>query len=331
MPVKSLPVPWTSVYGLARTLVALATLGTLAFSSTASLFRPSAGQPDPVSCQGLTGTGLFCLVPESQLTLVRLLCVAALLVVASGWRPRWTALPHAWITYSLWVNIAIPDGGDQIASNLVLLFTLAALGDPRRWHWQALPADRPESTGTRVVALLGLSALVMVRLQMAFLYFQASVSKLPHAEWADGTVMWYWTNHLAFGAPGWLHPLVGPVVENPLGVALLSWVPLFIEFGLALALLVPQRWRWGLLAAGVLFHFSIGLMIGLWSFAFAMWAGLVVLCFPLGAQMGLRTTTDDRPPPQNDPAADTDIGPGDGDDLGRAPVTPVPVPAATAR
>ncbi|MFI9628828.1 sporulation-delaying protein SdpB family protein [Streptomyces sp. NPDC052042] len=287
MPVKSFPSPWTSVYGLARTLVALGTSGTLLWSGSDTLFRPGVGRDDPVGCEGPRAIGLFCHIPEQQLDVGRLVCVAVLLVIASGWRPRWTALPHAWITYSVWANIAIPDGGDQIACNLSILLALAALGDPRRWHWDGPPEERPGPARPQVTAFVCCSALVMARLQMSFLYFQACVAKLPHTEWADGTAMWYWSNNLAFGAPGWLDPVVELAVGHPLGVAALTWAPLFIEFGLALVLLLPQRLRWYLLAAGVLFHLSIALMMGLWSFAFAMWAGLVVLCLPLGAHLRL--------------------------------------------
>ncbi|WP_338054315.1 sporulation-delaying protein SdpB family protein [Streptomyces spiramenti] len=312
---RTIPLPWTAVYGLARTLVALATLGTVLFSSTDSLFRPVSGIEESVSCGGVSGIGVFCLVPEDRLTAARLLCVAVLLVVASGWRPRWTALPHAWVTFSVWGNIAISDGGDQIATILALLLSLTALGDPRRFHWDRLPADRAETPVSRAVALGCLSALVVVRVQMSLLYFQACVAKLPHAEWADGTVMWYWATHPAFGAPGLLQPLVDPVIRNPLGVAALTWVPLAIELGLAVALLLPQRWRWRLLAAGVLFHFSIGLMMGLWSFSFAMWAGLVVLCCPLGAHLALRRS-DTAPEPAAPGGPTRPHGRSDGDDDG---------------
>ncbi|MFB7227740.1 sporulation-delaying protein SdpB family protein [Streptomyces fimicarius] len=299
---RSFPSPWTNVYGLARTLVALATAGTLLWSGSDTLFRPSAGRDDIVGCDGLRSIGLFCHVPEQRLDVARLVCVAVLLVVASGWRPRWTALPHLWITYSVWANIAIPDGGDQIACNLAVLLALAALGDPRRWHWDDPPEERTDSVPAQVTAFACCSALFMAQLQMSFLYFQACVAKLPHAEWADGTAMWYWTNNLAFGAPGWLHPVVDLVVRQPLGVAALTWVPLFIELGLALALLLPRRHRLYLLAAGFLFHLSIALMMGLWSFAFAMWAGLVLLCLPLGAQLRAGPRARSLTPPERRPA-----------------------------
>ncbi|MER5214254.1 hypothetical protein ABT063_27705 [Streptomyces sp. NPDC002838] len=170
-------------------------------------------------------------------------------------------------------------------SSWALLLTLPALGDRRRWHWSAIDSA---TMHPRWLLLAGTSSLIVVRLQMSFVYFQACVSKLPHAEWADGTGMWYWGNSLAFRAPGWLHPLISPVIANPIGVAALTWIPLFIEISLAAALLVPQRVRYVLLAAGVSFHLSIAVMMGLWSFAPAMGAGLMLLCLPLGGQLRVR-------------------------------------------
>ncbi|MFF1449662.1 sporulation-delaying protein SdpB family protein [Streptomyces sp. NPDC058274] len=283
-PVRT-PAPWTNVYGLARTLLALGTLLTLAFSDSATLFRPVAFQGNHPTCHGVEAGGAFCLVPGDELDAMRWACVAILLIVASGWRPRLTALPHAYISFSVFTGIAIGDGGDQMTAVLTLLLILPALGDRRRWHWNA--AD-PNITHPRWLLLAGVSALVVVRLQMSFVYFQASVSKMPHAEWADGTSMWYWGNSLAFGAPGWLHTLVGPVLANPVGVAVLTWSPLFIEISLAAALLVPQRVRYALLAAGTGFHLCIAVMMGLWSFALAMWAGVLLLCLPLGGELRMR-------------------------------------------
>ncbi|MGW2270224.1 sporulation-delaying protein SdpB family protein, partial [Streptomyces yangpuensis] len=117
---------------------------------------------------------------------------------------------------------------------------------------------------------------------MSVIYFQSCVAKLPHAEWADGSALYYWINNYAFGAPGWLRPALNAVVDNPLGVAALTWGPLVLEIVLAAALLLPQRVRWMLLPAGVLFHLGIAVVMGLWSFAFAMWAGLLLLLTPYG-------------------------------------------------
>ncbi|MFI0719536.1 sporulation-delaying protein SdpB family protein [Streptomyces sp. NPDC021224] len=282
---RPVAVPWTSVYGLTRTLLATGTMGTLAFSSTGTLFRPVATQGNYPICKGAVRAGLFCVAPDGHLTATRWLCVLVLVAVACGRRPRWTALPHAWVSFSVFTETAIPDGGDQITAVLSLLLALTALGDPRRWHWERL-RDGAAARHRRAV-LLGATGLVLARIQMSFLYFQSSVAKLPHAEWADGTAMWYWGHSLAFGAPGPLQPLVYPVLASPTGVALLIWTPLVIEIGLAASLLLAQRWRWRVFAAGVLFHLSIAVMMGLWSFALAMIGGLVVLCFPLGSHLSV--------------------------------------------
>ncbi|MET9647429.1 sporulation-delaying protein SdpB family protein [Streptomyces syringium] len=282
---RGIPLPWGNAYGLARTLLALGTAGTLAFSSTATLFRPVVTIGEYPLCQGMTSSGAFCLVPRGQFDLVRWLCVAFLLVVASGWRPRLTALPHAYISFSVFSGIAIGDGGDQITWILSLLLALVALGDGRRWHWQTpegSTAGEPTTRATRGWALLGTSAWTVARLQMAFLYFQASVAKLPHAEWADGSAMYYWANNSSFGFPQWLRPLTDPVVYSPVGVAALTWLPVALELALAAALLMPQRRRWVLLPLGIAFHLGIAVLMGLWSFAFAMWAGLFLLLTPIG-------------------------------------------------
>ncbi|MCS0601411.1 HTTM domain-containing protein [Streptomyces sp. LP11] len=278
-----IPVPWTSGYGLARTLLALGTLGTLAFSNSATLFRDVATVGHYPLCKGVTGAGAWCLVPSQDYETVRWLCCLVLLLVASGWRPALTAVPHAYIAFSVFTGIAIPDGGDQITWLLSLLIAIVALGDTRRWHWQA---QNQEGTVIgpcrRRLALLGTSALVLARLQMSVVYFQACVAKLPHAEWADGTALYYWINNYAFGAAGWLHPLLDAIVRHPVGVALMTWLPLGLELSLAAALLLPQRVRWILLMAGFMFHLGIAVVMGLWSFALAMWAGLLILLAPLG-------------------------------------------------
>lgn len=280
------PVPWTNAYGIARTLIALGTAGTLLFSSTATLFRPVATLGDHPRCEGLGSAGAFCLVPREHLGWMQWACVIILLITASGWRPRLTALPHAYVAFSVFTGISLVDGGDQLAAILALLLTLPALGDPRRWHWHPLPEDpTPATPSRRAWALAGVSALVMVRLQMSFVYFQASIAKLPHAEWADGSGMYYWANGLSFGAPHWMRPVTEPLVSHPWGTALLTWIPLFIEIALAATLLIPQRYRWHLLAAGLAFHFCIATMMGLWSFALTMWGGLFLLCLPLGGAL----------------------------------------------
>jgi antimicrobial peptide system SdpB family protein len=279
--------PWTNVYGLARTLLALATAGTLTFSATETLFRPAAGLPPAPYCTGVGRISLFCLVPNDRLWIARWVSVAILLVVASGWRPRFTALLHWWISFGLYVTITIPDGGDQATAVLTLLMLPIAFTDPRRWHWQALPESTPTLTG-HAVQLLALSALLVIRLQVAGIYLNSSLAKLAVTEWRDGTAVYYWIGQPVFGAPGWLHGSLLAVASTSLGVIAMTWGPLFLEFALAIAIVMPRRtWKY-LLVLGILFHGFIALMMGLLSFSIAMSGALILYLRPVDQPFNLR-------------------------------------------
>jgi len=120
--------PWTNVYGLARTLIATGTCLTLIFNAPSILFRPAAGIDQFPVCHGLGSYGVFCLA-DPYLELARWGSVIALIIIASGWRPRVTALPHWWITFSLQNSAITIDGGDQIAAVLTFLLIPLALTD----------------------------------------------------------------------------------------------------------------------------------------------------------------------------------------------------------
>lgn len=189
--------PWTNVYGLARTLLAVGTLLTLLFNDTGILFRPAAGLPDPVSCSGAAQLSLYCLVPATHLELGRYLSVLVLLVVAVGWRPRWTALPHWWVAFSLQASGRLVDGGEQVTALLTPLLLPLALTDPRPWHWGALPAPGRPGLYSR---LLAYAALVALRVQVAGIYLHAAVGKVGVPEWRDGTALYYWLTSPYVGA-----------------------------------------------------------------------------------------------------------------------------------
>ncbi len=120
---------------MVHTVLALGTLGTLLATSPSVLMSPLAGQASPPVCLGMARVGLWCAVPGAGGEAARLLSIAVLLVTASGWRPRLTAIPHWYVSWSLVANATIQDGGDQIATILTLLLIPVALTDPRRWHW----------------------------------------------------------------------------------------------------------------------------------------------------------------------------------------------------
>lgn len=298
-PGLTIPV-WSSGIGLARTLLALGTLGTLLATEPATLMSPLANGLVPPICQGIGRAGIWCVAPD--LTVGRWLSVALLLLVVSGWRPRFTAVGHWYVSWSLIANATIQDGGDQVTGVLTLLLLPICLTDPRRWHWQAAPAPTaatatattetpamagpaaPEPPGIgRIVARIG---LLLIQIQVAGLYLQASVAKLGVPEWANGTALYYWSNHSTYGSPPWLRPVTDLITHSPVGVAALTWGSVALEFALALAIVLNPAIRRVLLAAGLLFHGFIAIDMGLVSFGAAMAGALLLYLLPVGHHVG---------------------------------------------
>lgn len=278
--------PWTNVYGLARTLLALGTLGTLLLSSVDANFSPAQGMPPPPFCDGTGQISLFCVLPDGQLQLGRWLAIGVLAVVASGWRPRWTAIPHWWVAFSFHASSTLTDGGDQVTAILTLLLVPVALLDGRRWHWAP-----PERIGERdrdlLASLLAHSAMLVVRIQVAAVYFHSSVAKLGVREWADGTAMHYWLTDPSFGAPPWFRPLLDPIVASSWGVTLFTLGVVFLELALALGLVLPRRAWPILLRLGFALHTGIALLMGLASFTLAMFAALLLFLRPVERPLSL--------------------------------------------
>ena len=267
--------PWTNVYGLARSMLALATLVTFVFSDVTSLFCPASGLLEVPMCSGIRGAGLFCLVGAHHLGVARVLVILVLLAVLAGYRPRITGVLHWFVTVSFHLNATMLDGGDQLTADLVLVLVPVTLTDPRVWHWDAPPAN--SGVFSRFVAS---AALTMARLQMAGVYFHAATAKFAVPEWTDGTALYYIFLHPTVGVAGWLAAPVRFLVTNAITLPLLTWSVLVLELCLTAAILCGRRRRKQLLAAGLLFHGGIILFHGLVSFGLAMCAGLVLYLWP---------------------------------------------------
>ncbi|MCU0626381.1 MAG: hypothetical protein MUF21_07850 [Gemmatimonadaceae bacterium] len=260
---------------MARTLIAASTALTLALSPSDAIFRPASGIPVAPLCAGIARATLFCVLEPLSLATGRWVAVALAAVVASGWRPRITAVPHWWLSWSLIASGLVVDGGDHAAAVLTFLLIPITITDPRRWHWEDAP-DAPADTRHIVRSLVARSSLVVTRVQVCGIYFHAAAGKLLVESWRDGTAAYYWLLDPQFGAPGYLRPLVRTIVQHPLGVAAITWGAIALEFALAAALISAPRWRRPLMLAGLAFHTAIAVVNGLPSFALAMSAALVL-------------------------------------------------------
>lgn len=276
--------PWTSAVGLARTVLALGTLLTLLSTSYDLLLSPLADGTVPPVCSGAARAGLWCVVPSGHRWLAVVVSAGVLLAVVSGWRPRYTGVLHWWVAWSFTLAVTIQDGGDQVASVLTLLLIPITLTDPRRWHWQRGPA-------LSVAAvpgwpwLIARTARVLIMVQVFVIYLHAAIAKLGVAEWADGTALWYWLRNPQFGAAGWLQPITDPIIASPVGVTVLTWGSVTVEFLLACALFMRPLPRRFLLVAGLGLHAGIMVTMGLVSFFCSMAAALLLYLIPVGQEL----------------------------------------------
>lgn len=300
-----LPIPWSNYYGLARTLLALSPLLTLLATGPTDLFFPPANSSDPVRCEGVSGLGWFCVGGQGGLALKQWVAIAALSLVAAGWRPMLTCLPHWYIAVSFFYNSATPEGGDQISAIAALLLIPACLTDRRRWHWQAVEPAAPPGPAARMLMAVGTIGIVLIKVQVSWIYLQSGIAKLGQDVWVDGSAMYYWFRHSTFGAPDWAAPPLYWISSQPVAVAAMTWSPIVIEVAAGCSLLLPDRIRKAVLAAAFSLHFCIGLFIGLWSFAFAMWGCLLLLLVPMGRQF--RTDRATRQPSDNSAPAPAEL------------------------
>jgi antimicrobial peptide system SdpB family protein len=272
-------IPWTNVYGLARSLLALAQLLTLACNSPHILFRPIAGLHDypPFCSETLQKMDAFCL-GRSHIEIVRWFCVFGLAIIASGWRPRYTCLLHWWIAASFQLSASTLEGGDQAAQVLTMFLLPVALTDNRKWHWANSGATEVTSgLAKRLVASCGLLAC---RIQVAGIYFHAGMGKLKGPEWVNGTAMYYWLLHPLFGVATPFRHVATILLANSYVVATLTWGSIAVELALFSGLFATRSIRRILLVVGICFHFGIWAFMGLGTFSIVMWAAVILYLRP---------------------------------------------------
>lgn len=278
----SATVPWTNVYGVARTVLALSMALTLAANRMTTIFRPIAGIPyAPPFCHlRIQKVGFFCVLGAHHLEIARWIAVGLLLLVASGWRPRFTGVVHWWIALSFQLSGSTLEGGDQACAILTMLLVPVTLTDGRRWHWQPPPAAMVTGDGEIARRIIALSAMLMIRIQVSAVYFHATIGKTAVREWYDGTALYYWLHHPTFGLPGDLRMSLGSLLVYPGVVSVLTWGTIVVELFLCMGLVATRRIRKVLLVVGFCLHGGILVFMGLFSFSVTMFGALILYLRP---------------------------------------------------
>ena len=269
---------WSNTIGVARTMLAIGTLTTLLFNDIHLIMQPLGDVMGREIQSDFARYSLFEILKE-HLVLAKWFSILVLLIVASGWRPRITGVFHAWIAFSMATSGMVIDGGDQITSVLSVLLIPICLVDNRKWQW----VSKEVQDTSKFQFHLNIVAVVsyfFIRLQVAFIYFHASVGKMDVEEWINGTAIYYWSYSPLFKMPEWMEPWLPTLFENPTFMTLSTWGILAFELLLFLGLVIEHKWRPLLLKAGIAFHFSIVLLYGLVSFFFAMTGALILYLGP---------------------------------------------------
>ncbi|WP_165436425.1 sporulation-delaying protein SdpB family protein [Amycolatopsis suaedae] len=262
-----------------RTLLALASGCLLALSPDQALFPRTAGVTDGPVCDGIGRLSMWCLAESGGVNLLvcRVIALVVLTLVALGYRPRWTCVPHWYVTYSLSVTMALPDAGEQVIRILTLLLIPICLADDRRWQWRRPARPLPAAWRGRAYA-----AQLFVRVLGVTIYAEASLSKLAVPAWRDGTAGYYWLVHQHYGSALAVQPPLGTVLHDRIGVSVVTWGALAVELTLALCLFGSGRVRRTGWALAVSMHGAIALLMGFTTFAMTM-AGLwAIVCAGAG-------------------------------------------------
>jgi antimicrobial peptide system SdpB family protein len=259
--------------GFRGTLV-LAQLTILVATPYDALMQTLVGSGVGPICDGVRNASTYCLGRSLPEGLVTSAMVLILLGVAAGLAPTLMAMLHAWVAFSIAASISLPDGGDQAAAVCTLLLVAVSLADQRRW---LLSPPQPVACWRRQVALAG---LMVMRVQVATIYFNAAIAKLFAPEWANGTAEYYILRDPFFGASGPLAPILQAASTLPAVTVGATWGAVIAEIVIGVLVLCGARSRSIALVLCVALHGAIIITMGLWSFGLIMVAIVGISVMP---------------------------------------------------
>lgn len=262
-------------FAIGRTALALATASELLCTRSAALFTQVGPVTGPL-CSTQPAVSLFCLNNPHELVDARKwLAIVGLLLVASGYRPRYLSILHLWIVFSVSTSITLPDGGDSIALIIVLLITPMCLADQRRWQWT--PPRQRMGRNWRTIAYLTFWA---VRLQTVYVYADSAIAKMGVDDWQNGSGFYYFVRDKMFGSAGPMTPIWMWVSSQSLSTLAITWGAIAIELAIALFTLLDARWRMAAFWLALGLHTLIFLSMGLFSFSLVMVAVAALIATP---------------------------------------------------
>ncbi|WP_329417141.1 sporulation-delaying protein SdpB family protein [Streptomyces sp. NBC_01268] len=254
--------------GAGRSTIALAQASILLFTPASHLFVPVGATQAGVDCSApVQAMSLYCLADTADRQFLNLVLLVLLLVVASGILPRYTTVLHFWASFSLSQSVSLPDGGDAVSQVVTFFLVLACANDRRTWHWQRPGGKDRSGSLWQGLAWAGWWG---VRLQVAYIYLNSAVAKLPVGPWAEGSATYYVARMENFGAAGLFADLFRWATGITVIALLSTWGTILAESLIALFLLRRASRQVVAAMISVALHLLIVLQIGIVSFGFIM-------------------------------------------------------------
>lgn len=257
-----------------RGILALAQLTILVATPYDALMQTLVGSGAGPVCNGLRNASTYCVGRSLPDGLVTSAMILILVGTAAGIAPTVMAALHAWVAFSIAASISLPDGGDQAAAVCTILLIMVSFADRRRW---ALSPQRAVTHWRRQVSL---AALMVMRVQVAAIYFNAAVAKLFAPEWVNGTAEYYILRDPFFGASGPLAPVLQAATTYPAVTLGVSWGAVVTEIAIGVLILCGARSRSIALVLCAALHGAIIITMGLWSFGLIMIAIVGIAATP---------------------------------------------------
>jgi len=272
-----------TTFSVLRAGIALSQILTLVATPYAALMQSVMDREEAPYCGGIKAISAFCVGGDGVPPTLRVAIIVALLAaVALGVLPGPMAVAHAWISFSLVNSIALPDGGETIASIATLILIPIAFSDNRRWVFDRNPKPLPDFRRG-----IGYAGVIALRIQVAIIYLNSAVAKTGVEDWANGSAEYYFVRSYMFGASGWVKSLLEAVTDVPVLVAALTWGVIIGEVTIGLCVLLGPRWRKIAFIAAAVLHLGIIATIGLWSFATVMICVVGIACMPTAGRKRL--------------------------------------------
>jgi hypothetical protein len=189
------------------------------------------------------------------------LLLLSAIAMTVGWHSRFAAIVVFVLFYSFDRSGGfVFNAGDQLLTVVALILALSCCG-------AALSLDQRRRTGSfRSAQTMAPWPIRLMQVQLSLVYLVSVQAKLSGKFWADGAAASYtWRTDgrwALLSAPEWLS-------ANAILVNAATWGTLLIE--LAIAVLVwNRRWRFWVLAAGVVMHLTMMITMNVAFFSVAM-------------------------------------------------------------